>query len=72
MAELVAAAGLTHPSQLRAHHIVRRVSGHEIQLLSALYPALQPGELLDGEADQPVYRAFWSKARPDSFAPASS
>jgi glutamate synthase domain-containing protein 2 len=71
MAELVAAAGLTHPSQLRAHHIVRRVSGHEIRLLSTLYPTLQPGELLDGDADAPVYRAFWSRARPDSFAPAS-
>ena len=68
MAELVAAAGLTHPSQLRAHHIVRRVSGHEIRLLSTLYPTLQPGELLDGEADAPVYRAFWGRARADSFA----
>jgi len=71
LAELVAAAGLTHPSQLRSHHIVRRVSGHEIRLLSTLYPALQPGELLDGDADAPVYRMFWSRARPDSFAPAA-
>ncbi|MFM1989710.1 MAG: hypothetical protein RJA99_2667 [Pseudomonadota bacterium] len=69
LAELVAAAGLQHPSQLRTHHIMRRVSPHEIRLLSTLYPSLQPGELLDGEADAPVYRTFWSQARPDSFAP---
>jgi glutamate synthase domain-containing protein 2 len=70
LAELVAAAGLVHPSQLRAHHIVRRVTANEIRLLSTLYPPLQPGELLDGEADAPVYRMFWSKARPDTFAAA--
>ncbi|MEI7445688.1 MAG: FMN-binding glutamate synthase family protein [Burkholderiales bacterium] len=69
LAELVAAAGLDHPSQLRRHHIVRRVSPQEIALLSTLYPSLQPGELLDGEADAPVYRTFWSRARSDSFAP---
>jgi glutamate synthase domain-containing protein 2 len=70
LAELVAAAGLEHPSQLRTDHIVRRVTPHEIRPLSALYPPLQPGELLDGEADAPVYRTFWARARPDSFQPA--
>jgi glutamate synthase domain-containing protein 2 len=70
LAELIAAAGLTHPNQLRAHHIVRRVTEHEIRLLSTLYPTMQPGELLDGEAEAPVFRMFWSRARPDSFQPA--
>jgi hypothetical protein len=70
LAELVAAAGLEHPSQLRADHIVRRVTPHEILPLSALHPPLQPGELLDGEADAPVFRTFWSRARPDRFQPA--
>jgi hypothetical protein len=32
---------------------------------------MQPGALLDGEADVPVYRMFWPKARPDSFSPAA-
>jgi glutamate synthase domain-containing protein 2 len=70
LAELVAAAGLEHPSQLRADHIVRRVTPHEILPLSALHPPLQPGELLDGEADAPVFRTFWARARPDRFQPA--
>jgi glutamate synthase domain-containing protein 2 len=70
LAELIAAAGLTHPSQLRPDHIVRRVTPHEIRLLSTLYPTLRPGQLLDGDADAPVYRMFWSKARADTFSPA--
>jgi glutamate synthase domain-containing protein 2 len=70
LAEMIAAAGLTHPSQLRTHHIVRRVTDHEIKLLSTLYPPMQPGELLDGEAQHPVYRMYWPKARPDSFSAA--
>ncbi|HMS79022.1 MAG TPA: glutamate synthase-related protein, partial [Burkholderiaceae bacterium] len=70
LAELVAAAGLTHPSQLRAHHIVRRGTPNEIRLLSTLHPPMQPGALLDGTAEGPVYRMFWSKARPDSFSAA--
>jgi len=70
LAELVAAAGLRHPSELQAHHIVRRIAHNEIRLLSNLYPFLQPGELLDGDAEPAVYRTFWSRARPDSFQPA--
>jgi len=70
LAELIAAAGLTHPSQLRPHHIVRRVNEREILPLSVLHPPMQPGELLDGEADSPVFKAFWSRARADCFAPA--
>jgi hypothetical protein len=71
LAELIAAAGLDHPSRLRPEHIVRRVTQNEIRLLSTLHPPMQPGALLDGEADVPVYRMFWPKARPDSFSPAA-
>jgi hypothetical protein len=70
LAELVAAAGPVHPSLLRAHHAVRRVTANEIRLVSTPHPPLPPGELLDGEADAPVYRMFWSKALPDTFAAA--
>lgn len=69
LAELLAAAGLTHPGQLRPHHIVRRVSPSEVRLLSALFPELEPGELLRGEFRHEVLRAGWQMARADSFAP---
>ena len=71
LAELIAAAGLEHPSQIRPHHVVRRVSHNEIRLLSNLYEFLEPGELLGGEPDSPVYRTYWPKARADSFEPAA-
>ena len=67
LAELVAAAGLTHPSQIGPEHIVRRISGERIQLFSKIFPMLQPGELLDGEAEPAVYKFYWPKARADSF-----
>ena len=70
LAELVAAAGLEHPAQLRPHHIVRRVSPHEVKRLSELHEFLQPGELLDDEASPAVFQAWWSRARADSFMPA--
>jgi glutamate synthase domain-containing protein 2 len=68
LAELVAASGLTHPSQLAPEHILRRVSGDRIQPFSAIFPWLQPGELLDGEAEPAVYKFYWPKARADTFA----
>ena len=69
LAELVAAAGLSHPSQLEPMHIVQRRSSGEVHSLATVYPRLQPGELLDSEAEPAVYRVFWSMARPDTFQP---
>ncbi|WP_144634933.1 FMN-binding glutamate synthase family protein [Bordetella genomosp. 13] len=71
LAELIGAAGLTHPSQLRPHHIARRVSSSEVKLLSAIFPELAPGELLRGEFRHDVYRVGWGMARADSFQPAT-
>ena len=68
--ELIAAAGLTHPSQLKPHHIVRRVSANQVKLASALLPYLKPGELLDAsqlERLPPVYGLYWPVAQAESF-----
>ncbi|MBO1113130.1 FMN-binding glutamate synthase family protein [Bordetella petrii] len=70
LAELLQAAGLTHPGQLRPHHIARRISSSEVRLLSALFPELEPGELLRGEFRHTLFKVGWSMARPDSFQPA--
>jgi glutamate synthase domain-containing protein 2 len=70
LAQLIAAAGLTHPSQLKPHHIVRRVSPNQVKLASALMPYLTPGELLDpSQLDRlpPVYAMYWPLARAESF-----
>ena len=68
--ELIAAAGLSHPSQLKPHHIVRRVSPNQVKLVSALLPYLKPGQLLDPrQLDQlpPVYGMYWPVAQAESF-----
>ena len=73
--ELVQAAGLTHPNQLSASHIVRRSADQEVRLLSGLLVTVAPGALLAaerGEADwpHPVFSRYWPLARSDSFQPA--
>ena len=72
--ELVQAAGLSHPNQISAAHIVRRVADGEVRLLATLLTTVQPGALLAaerGQADWPhaVFSLYWPLARADSFAP---
>ncbi|BEU22589.1 FMN-binding glutamate synthase family protein [Paraburkholderia sp. 22B1P] len=67
--EIVQAAGLRHPADLRAHHIVRRVSSYEVRLMSDLLKYLEPGDLLVGQYRYTLYEKWWPVARSDSFAP---
>ena len=70
LAELIAAAGLRHPGELRPHHISRRVSDEMVKNFDQLYPSLRPGELLDGTPD-PRFLHAWTIARADSFVAAT-
>lgn len=67
LAEIVAAAGVSHPSALRPHHVARRVSSTEIKLFSQALTFLEEGELLDGAKGDGFYTDAWRLARPDSF-----
>ncbi|MDQ1829859.1 FMN-binding glutamate synthase family protein [Massilia scottii] len=72
LAQLIAAAGLTHPNQLKPHHLVRRVSPNQVKLASALLPYLTAGELLDPnqlERLPPVFGLYWPIAQAESFHP---
>jgi glutamate synthase domain-containing protein 2 len=69
VAELVAAAGLDHPNEFVPMHFSRRVSAREVATFDKLYPALRPGELLDG-TDDPRFREAWKIASAGSFRPA--
>ena len=74
--ELVQAAGLQHPNEISAAHIVRRSADHEVRLLANLLPTVAPGELLAaerGEADWPhkVFSLYWPLARAHAFQPAA-
>jgi glutamate synthase domain-containing protein 2 len=68
--ELVQAAGLSHPGEISATHIVRRHAGQDTKLLANLLPFVEPGCLLRGELPLPVFRTYWPLARADSFAAA--
>jgi hypothetical protein len=69
LAELLAAAGLEHPRELRPIHFSKRSSTTEVKSFAKLYPSLRPGELIDGTSD-PRFREAWAMARADSFAAA--
>lgn len=66
--ELIAAAGLQHPSELGPEHVIRRVSSTEVRSLAALHAWARPNELLSDTPDHPVFKVFWKVARPDTFA----
>jgi glutamate synthase domain-containing protein 2 len=75
--ELVQAAGLRHPNEITAAHIVRRTAQHDVRLLSNQLSIVQPGELLaaiEGRAAWPhqVYERYWPMASAHSFQPAAT
>ncbi|WP_298011816.1 FMN-binding glutamate synthase family protein [uncultured Aquabacterium sp.] len=72
--ELVQAAGLTHPNEISADHIVRRLSGFEVKRLSNLLVYLAPGEILAAEQGERPWRhaafeQYWHRASPHAFSP---
>lgn len=67
LADMIAAAGLTHPNQLGPQHLVRRVSPTEIRLFSQLHMFLESGELLTNSHDRDFYSSAWRIARADTF-----
>ena len=66
--ELVQAAGLNHPSEITALHIVRRNSENSVKLLANLLPFVKPGALLGGEMPHQVFSTYWPMAQAGSFA----
>lgn len=68
LAELVAAAGLAHPSDLRPHHFLRRTDADKVASFAELYAQLAPGQLLaDPGSAAPQFAQGWAWARADSF-----
>ncbi len=68
LSELVAAAGLSHPSQLRGSHFLLRAASDRVVSFEQHYPQLEWGELL-GDYDRfGPYGAAFDAAQPNSFA----
>jgi glutamate synthase domain-containing protein 2 len=69
--EIVAAAGLDHPSQLAPEHVNRRISEHHAITLAETYDFLEDGQITAGELDR-EWRTLWRLADPASFRPAGT
>jgi glutamate synthase domain-containing protein 2 len=67
--ELLAAAGMSHPSELRPWHILRRVSPTEVKHYGEMYEYIAPKELLSEPVPKSYVRA-WRAAQAASFASA--
>lgn len=65
--ELLQASGVEHPDELKAHHIVKRVSGSEVALLSTLLDFLEPCDILNKNYKFPVFKNWWERASADKF-----
>jgi glutamate synthase domain-containing protein 2 len=68
LAELIAAAGLNHPRELRPYHFMRRTGPDRIVSFTELYRFMEPGELLRGTS-HPSLKEAWDVATAESFAP---
>ena len=68
LAEMVAAMGLDHPSQLSPDLVVKRVTHSYVQTFSEIYPHHDERSLIEGTAPARFQR-MWDSASPDRFAP---
>lgn len=71
MAEMVAAAGLDHPRDLRPHHILHRVGTESAQTMDQINPFLPENILREAPGDT-IYADWWEAAQADSFRPATN
>ena len=67
LANILAAAGLRHPSEIGPHHLARRISISEIQQFFELHAFLEPGELLGKDCGHKFYARNWALASADRF-----
>jgi glutamate synthase domain-containing protein 2 len=68
LAEMVAAMGLDHTSQLSPTMVVKRVSHSQVQSFSEIYEHYDENSLLDGAAPE-RFQSWWDLASPDVFSP---
>ena len=67
--ELVQAAGLQHPGDITAHHIVRRTADGQVHQLANTVLRVEPGALLGSlEQQHNVFKNYWPRASAQTFA----
>ena len=66
VAEVIAAAGLAHPGELRPRMLFQRASPTKVRSLAVLYDRFEPGQLLDGDAGETL-QAYWDVSSAERF-----
>ena len=67
LAEVIGAAGMTHPTEMRARQLHRRISPTETRDFEELYPILPRGALLSGIAAA-SQQSLWEHASAERFS----
>ncbi|EXG75174.1 FMN-binding glutamate synthase family protein [Acinetobacter baumannii] len=70
LSEMIAAAGLRHPSDIKTHHLAQRINDREIKNYAQLHFFLKEGELLQSELkndDDNFYYRMWNMADANHF-----
>jgi glutamate synthase domain-containing protein 2 len=65
--EFIQAAGLQHPADIKAQHIMRRCSQDVVKPLSSLLEFVAPGALLAGDLRYAVFKDYWPGAKAETF-----
>lgn len=66
LGELVGAAGLDHPNELRPHHLYHRQGPNALTTMDRIHHFLEPNALID-EPESTPYAEWWATASPDTF-----
>jgi len=67
LAELLSAAGLGHPAELRPEHILKRISPTVVKSFAEVYSFIEPLKLLTLDCDGQYLRG-WMLASPETFS----
>ncbi len=69
LAEVIGAAGLHHPAEIRRDMVFRRRGTSAVVSSEQRFRWLKPNELVEG-TDDPIYACNWARAQVHSFLPA--
>lgn len=69
LSEMLASAGLSHPADLKAHHLAQRINDREIKNYAQLHFWLKEGELLhcENKDQENFYYRMWNMASAERF-----
>ena len=67
--ELMAAAGIHNPSQIRRSHIYKRTNTKDIRSFAEIFPYIPKGSLLSMETCPEHFKFYLAQADPNSFLP---